>query len=157
MSAIAAWQWTGAAFEPSTSIPLTDRGFRYGMAVFESLRVADHEAQFLAEHLERLRTACELREFPLDERALAHVAELVQDAGIDGFARIYVTGGDGLLGCVPTECRVYVFIEERKRPTVSAYVLDVCKDAHHPLFDGRFRVEESTASRGPSGALNSLV
>src|SRR5215210_765709 len=104
MNAFAAWQWTGSAFTPSTTLPLSDRGFRYGMALFESVRVADHEPQFLDEHLERLCAACELRGFPLDERALTHVGELLRNGGFDGFARIYVTAGDGIAGHAPAEC-----------------------------------------------------
>jgi branched-subunit amino acid aminotransferase/4-amino-4-deoxychorismate lyase len=136
VSAVAAWQWTGAGFEPSNSVPLSDRGFRYGMTLFESLRVSDHEPQFLAEHLDRLRTACEQRVFPVDEEPLARIKELLRSAGMDGFARIYVTAGDGLLGQRPTECRVFVFIEERARPSLLSYDLALSENVHHPLFGG---------------------
>jgi branched-subunit amino acid aminotransferase/4-amino-4-deoxychorismate lyase len=133
---MAAWQWTGATFESTTSVPLSDRGFRYGMTLFESLRVANHEPQFLAEHLDRLRTACDAREFPVDEQAFARIEELLRGAGVNGFARIYVSAGDGDLGQVPTECRMFVFIEDRTRPAALEYHLGICEDTHHPLFGG---------------------
>jgi branched-subunit amino acid aminotransferase/4-amino-4-deoxychorismate lyase len=75
------WRWNGAAYEPCDSVPLTDRGFRYGMAVFESLRVnADGTAEFFDKHLARLVQACAEREIPVEESALAAAEALLRDA-----------------------------------------------------------------------------
>ena len=76
-----AWRWNGAAYEPCDSLPLTDRGFRYGMSVFESLRVnADGVAEFFDKHLARLVQACAEREIPVEESALAAAQALLREA-----------------------------------------------------------------------------
>src|SRR5260370_40073956 len=92
---IAAWQWDGAAFLPCDSLPIADRGFRYGMALFESVRILHSVPLFLEEHLQRLREACGQREFALDERALQALGPHFRQQRQDGLARLYVTGGDG--------------------------------------------------------------
>ena len=53
-----AWLWTGKTFKRANSVPLSDRGFRYGMSVFESLRVTNGEAEFFEKHTARLVQAC---------------------------------------------------------------------------------------------------
>src|SRR5438034_962042 len=84
-----AWRWNGAAYEPCDSLPLTDRGFRYGMAVFESLRVdADGAAEFFDRHLSRLIQACAEREIPVEESTLAAAEALLSDAWKGGGGRM---------------------------------------------------------------------
>ena len=109
-----AWCWTGEQFESCASIPLTDRGFRYGMSVFESLRVTRGEPEFFDQHAARLVQAAAEREFALEEAALSKVAGLFSE--LSGFARIYVTAGDGGPAVVADQPRVYVFIEDRTPP-----------------------------------------
>jgi len=111
-----AWRWAGAVFEPCDSLPLTDRGFRYGMSVFESLRVSGGEAEFFEPHLARLVQACADREFAVDQDAIRAAPALFQNAARDGFARIYVTAGDGPLTAPAPQPRVFVFIEDRAAP-----------------------------------------
>ena len=132
-----AWHWTGAAFELCASLPLTDRGFRYGMSVFESLRVARGEAEFFDQHLARLMRACAEREFAIEEAALSAAPALFQNAAPDGFARLYVTAGDGPLTAPATHPRVFVFIEDRAAPNPDdAWELTLHDETHHPLFGG---------------------
>ena len=66
------WHWTGNQYEPCDSVPITDRGFRYGMSVFESVRVSRGEPEFFEQHIARLLSACAEREFPI-EIGRAHV------------------------------------------------------------------------------------
>lgn len=47
----------GPVWEPCESLPLADRGFRYGMSVFETVAVRDGRPLMLEEHLERLERA----------------------------------------------------------------------------------------------------
>ena len=108
-----AWQWTGASDEPCTSLPLTDRGFRYGMSVFESLRVSKGVPEFFERHLSRLIQACAERDIAVDEKALA-AAETVFEG--DGFARLSVTAGDGSPASAADQPRILAFIEDRRPP-----------------------------------------
>ena len=132
-----AWRWAGAAFEPCDSLPLTDRGFRYGMAVFESLRVARGEAEFFEKHLARLVQACAQREFALDESALRAAPALFHSAARDGFARLYVTAGDGPPTAHAAQPRVFVFIEDRAAPDADdPWALTLHDETYHPPFGG---------------------
>lgn len=132
-----AWQWIGATFEECTSLPLTDRGFRYGMSVFESLRVARGEAEFFDQHLARLVQACAEREFAIEETALRAAPALFQNAAPDGFARIYITAGDGPPTAPAAHPRVFLFIEDRTAPDADdAWELTLHDETHHPLFGG---------------------
>src|SRR5215203_3346247 len=89
------WLWIEDHFEPHDSVPLTDRGFRYGMSVFESLRVTRGEPEFFDQHRSRLVQACAEREMALDDSVLDQVPALFPTGSESGFARIYVTAGDG--------------------------------------------------------------
>ena len=131
-----AWRWNGGAFEACNSVPLSDRGFRYGMSVFESLPVVDSEPRYLAAHFARLQEACAARQFLCDEQALVATDRLLRECGLDGFARIYVTAGDGTATGSAIECRVFVFIEARQRQTFSSYDLEIAEELHDPLFGG---------------------
>ena len=132
-----AWQWTGTAFAPCAALPLTDRGFRYGMALFESLRVAGGVGEFFEPHCARLVQACAEREFAVDVAALEAVAPLFHDAACDGFARLYVTAGDGPPTAPAAQPRVFVFVEVRAAPDPDdAWELTLHDETYHPPFGG---------------------
>ncbi len=130
------WSWCGNRFERHDSVPLTDRGFRYGMSVFESLRVENSKAQHIDAHLSRLHTACKAREFCCDPHALDQVGDTLASANMDGFARIYVTAGDGSPTAPAQEPRVFLFLESRERPVRVAYHIAIADEPHQPLFGG---------------------
>ena len=52
------WRWNGKKFVDSKSVPLTDRGFRYGMSLLESFKVINGQPEFFEKHLMRLLSAC---------------------------------------------------------------------------------------------------
>ena len=112
--------WNGSAFEPCSVIPLTDRGFRYGMSFFESLAVRGGRAEFLDGHLSRLGAACAKLGWQLDAVALQKAGEqleaLAHSSPAPHFARIYVTAGDGAPADPVTHPRVLVFAEQRSNP-----------------------------------------
>src|SRR5688572_9788690 len=89
------WVWNGREFAATDSVPLTDRGFRYGMSLFESVAVKGGEVEFWSAHLQRLMTGCVERDFFVDEHALCAAEDVFKCAGRNGFGRIYVTAGDG--------------------------------------------------------------
>jgi len=134
---VKSWLWNGAAYLPADAIPLTDRGFRYGMSIFESVRVVGGEPEFFEQHRTRLLGACAERDFAVDERALAVADELLRSAQSDGFGRIYVTAGDGPPSAPATAPRVFVFLEPRDPPADDdSYEVTICEDPYRAPFGG---------------------
>ncbi|HEX8296440.1 MAG TPA: aminotransferase class IV [Chthoniobacteraceae bacterium] len=132
-----AWQWLGDRFEPCAALPLSDRGFRYGMSVFESFPVIAGDAEFLEQHLHRLLQACAEREFPIDDAACSAAETLLQEQKLSGFVRLYVTAGDGAPSAPATAPRIFLFHEERAFPPAD----NVCEitfhdEAYRPVFGG---------------------
>jgi branched-subunit amino acid aminotransferase/4-amino-4-deoxychorismate lyase len=87
------WKQTGGVWEPAESLPLADRGFRYGMSVFETITVVAGRPLFLDEHMDRLQRAvascgAELRPLP----------EFDFSSLWTGLLRFYVTAGPGSPG-----------------------------------------------------------
>jgi branched-subunit amino acid aminotransferase/4-amino-4-deoxychorismate lyase len=133
---VKAWRWNDAAFEPGDSLPLSDRGFRYGMAVFESLRVTRGVAEFFEQHLARLVQACAEREFGVDETALSAAGDLFANETSHGFARLYVTAGDG----APSESaqpRIFILLEDRTPPGPDdSWEITFHDESYHAPFGG---------------------
>jgi 4-amino-4-deoxychorismate lyase len=131
------WSWNGQKFSPCLSIPLSDRGFRYGMAVFESFRVSNGTGEFLQDHLARLIEACAQRQFAVDLAGLQSVAHLIANLTETSFTRIYVTAGDGAPTDPAPHPRIFVFSENRPAPLPNApCALTFSKEIFHPLFGG---------------------
>jgi branched-subunit amino acid aminotransferase/4-amino-4-deoxychorismate lyase len=134
-----AWLWSGTAFQPASALPITDRGFRYGMSVFESFPVQNGVAIFLAEHLDRLRDACAATGLLAPPDALAQCEQVLKQY-CTGFARIYVTAGDGPVTGAFDACRVLIFVEAREpipaRVYHRGYDLALHPGGHAPLFPG---------------------
>lgn len=119
------------------SVPLSDRGFRYGMSVFESLRVTAGVAEFFEKHTARLVQACAAREIALDESALEQVSTLFAPDSRNGFARIYVTAGDGAPSASAEHSRLFVFIEDRTPPEPDdVWEIGLHDESYHAPFGG---------------------
>jgi branched-subunit amino acid aminotransferase/4-amino-4-deoxychorismate lyase len=136
-----AWLWTGEGFEPCAGVPLSDRGFRYGLSLFETVCIRKGLPLFLPAHLARLKHACADHGFGIDANALAAIERVLEHAGIEhGAARIYVTAGDGGTDARPGECRVFVAAESRDLPDAAlygnGYRLHVARHPHQPIFSG---------------------
>lgn len=83
------WVWRDGEWLEGASVPVTDRAFRYGMSVFETLAVYRKRLLFLAAHCSRLfRHGGAI---PGMEKALAALAESLPD----GVLRVYRTAGSG--------------------------------------------------------------
>lgn len=130
------WLWNGSLFVRSSGIPLTDRGFRYGMSIFESMRVGMGRVDFWEQHRLRLLGACAERDFPLDERALVQAVDLLSNAEGGGFARIYVTAGDGGPGAPVKEPRIFVMLEPRAPEKEESWDIRFHDDTYAPPFPG---------------------
>ena len=135
-----AWHWEDHCFEPCNAVPLSDRGFRYGMSVFESILLHRGRPVFLREHLTRLSQSCATCGFKFDARALEQVETNLDGLMPDGFARVYVTAGDGAVSSAAEQCRIYLFAEPR--PALSpdvyerGYDLALSQEIHQPVFGG---------------------
>ena len=131
------WIWNGEHFEPCESLPLSDRGFRYGMSVFESLRVTRGVAEFFEQHLARLVQACAEREFRVEEAALSAADSLLQSTAQSGFARIYVTAGDGAPAALAEQPRIFVLLEDRTPPNPDdAWEITLHDESYRAPFGG---------------------
>ncbi len=135
--AVSSWIWEDGDFVTATSVPLTDRGFRYGMSVFESLRVTAGEAEFFDQHRARLLQACGERSLAVNDTALASIPELFASAARDGFGRIYVTAGDGGPASPSENPRLLVFLEARTPPGADdSWEITLHEESYHPPFGG---------------------
>ncbi|MEO6786387.1 MAG: aminotransferase class IV [Chthoniobacteraceae bacterium] len=130
------WLWNGSAFEPAAGVPVSDRGFRHGMALFESMTVWNGAIEFWPGHQQRLLSACADRDFPLPEDALSAAGTVFENAGINGFARVYVTAGDGVPAAPVTAPRVILFIEPREPEREDCWSLCFHDDFYRPMFGG---------------------
>jgi len=128
------WEWKGDGFAPAAYLPLSDRAFRYGMSLFETLRIRGGDAEFFDAHATRLLGACGERAFAIDERALAASALLLR--GKVGVARIYATAGDGAPAAPAEAVRVFVLFEPRLPASTDACDLTFCDEPYRPLFGG---------------------
>jgi len=132
-----AWIWSEGKFVSATSLPVTDRGFRYGMSVFESLRVTRGVTEFFEQHLSRLVQACAEREITVEETALTASAALFAGGNGSGFARIYVTAGDGGPAAPSDQPRILVFLESRTPPGPDdSWEITLHEESYHAPFGG---------------------
>jgi branched-chain amino acid aminotransferase len=130
----------GSGFEPCTAIPLTDRGFRYGMAFFESIAVRGGRTEFLPGHLSRLEAACAKVGWPVNfgvvQQAGKQLEALAHSSPTPLFSRIYVTAGDGGPADPVTAPRVLIFVEPRANPAAHAVGGRVHPDPFLPVLGG---------------------
>jgi branched-subunit amino acid aminotransferase/4-amino-4-deoxychorismate lyase len=130
------WRWNGKKFVDAKTVPLTDRGFRYGMSVFESFRVTNGKAEFFEKHAMRILSTCAELDLTVSDSAIRHAEKLLAGAEMDGFARVYVTAGDGGPGSAASNPRVYVFIEERAAETEESFEVTISDESYRPVFGG---------------------
>lgn len=94
------WSWDGRAVTPfHGGIPLTDRGFRYGQHVFESIAVRNGNPLLVREHLALLAASASSKGIPLSRSLTAALrgffSALPALALPDGMLRLYITAGPG--------------------------------------------------------------
>lgn len=105
-SVIQGWRLDGDRWTIASSLPLTDRGLRYGMSVFETIGVRDGQALCMEEHAKLLSSAVK-KLLGVDFRPVAPPLE-TRDRGI---LRIYVTAGDGGPADMVTNSGVFALFE----------------------------------------------
>jgi branched-subunit amino acid aminotransferase/4-amino-4-deoxychorismate lyase len=111
------WVWNGAHFVEGDAISLTDRGVRYGMSLFETLRVVNGHALFLEPHLRRLADAASQVGWPMPEGYGREAARILSHGGFSsGMARVYLTAGNGGVDSGVTQCGGFIFFEASDAP-----------------------------------------
>lgn len=112
MSGSLIWALAEGEFRPGGAVSVSDRGFRYGMSVFETIAVRDGRYLLATEHLERLSQACAAAGFFQPTiKALPSAQSLP-----DGMLRIYVTAGEGAPTAPAEEGRVYALFDAATFP-----------------------------------------
>ena len=136
MTSSQSWLWNGSAFVPCAGIPVADRGFRYGMALFESLAVRDGRVEFLDAHLARLERACRQCGWALDSAVLACAGEQLRQMDGPAFTRIYVTAGEGGPADPVTAPQVVLLAEPRNAPSSEPCRVGLHPEPLQPLLGG---------------------
>lgn len=89
-------------FQPleDPAVGALDRGFRFGEAVYESVKIVGRRPLLLARHLERLSDSARALDLGPEwpEEDLRPVLGRLLGSGSDGIARLYRTGGSGTGG-----------------------------------------------------------
>jgi branched-subunit amino acid aminotransferase/4-amino-4-deoxychorismate lyase len=103
-----------AGFVADAGIPLTDRGFRYGMSVFETVAIREGRPLLMEAHLAAVAESSALAQFhPRAHWNEATRSQLLAPPITEGVARIYVTAGDH----DGAESRVALLFEAMSIPT----------------------------------------
>jgi len=119
----ATFRWDGAKFSPCREIAIADRGFRYGMMVFETIAVRPGRALFLEEHLERLKDAARQTGLFLSP-GIEAVADFLTKSDLHGIARLHLTAGPGVFDAPASAGELLLTIESRDPKLPDAYRLD---------------------------------
>jgi branched-chain amino acid aminotransferase len=109
------WTLVDGAFREGAAVPVTDRGFRYGMSLFETVAVFEGRLLFWEEHLARLHRAGAAADFALPE-----IPAFPELPGATGMLRLYVTAGDGAPSARAEAPRVYALFESAVFPSPEA-------------------------------------
>lgn len=75
---------------PAQAVPMSSRGLAYGDGLFETIKVENHRAQFLSQHLQRLIRGCARLDMALDEFALLSDIENLLEQHRSGILKIIV-------------------------------------------------------------------
>lgn len=93
------WHWNGEEIVPLRGgIPLSDRGFRYGEHLFESLAVRGGRVVLAREHLALLKEASSRHRFPFPKGLPTAFGSFFREMAPrfpEGMIRIYLTAGPG--------------------------------------------------------------
>lgn len=100
------------AFREGAVVPVSDRGFRYGMSVFETFAVNDGRVLFEQGHLTRLSRAMADAGF-----APVSIPPLPSLPGKTGMLRLYATAGDGGPSAPADAPRVFALFDTATFPS----------------------------------------
>jgi len=114
------WFWQDQAMRPCpNSVPLSDRGFRYGQHLFETLAVRDGHIFFFEEHWERLLRAAMRHHFPIDTSWKKGALDFLEKISLeDGIIRIFLTAGEGSPASPIVAPQLFLFWEKSNFPSL---------------------------------------
>lgn len=99
-------------------VPLSDRGFRYGQHLFETLAIRNGKILFFEEHWMRLARAAARHYFPVaDSWHEGMINFLNKESWEDGVIRIFLTAGEGAPGAPIEAPQLFLFWEEVDFPS----------------------------------------
>jgi branched-subunit amino acid aminotransferase/4-amino-4-deoxychorismate lyase len=84
------WKVSSGAWTPAESLPITDRAFRYGMSIFETIAVREGRPLLLEAHLKRFAQA--MRDFG---GVIPEIPDFDFSQIGTGVFRFYLTAGEG--------------------------------------------------------------
>lgn len=113
------WQWSDGLIRPAkTGVPLSDRGFRYGQHVFESVAVRGGVCLLAGDHLRLLGIAARHHRIPFPRVMLNAVRDFLDSVSLqDGMLRIYLTAGRGAPAAPAMRPGCYLAWEKTRFPT----------------------------------------
>jgi branched-subunit amino acid aminotransferase/4-amino-4-deoxychorismate lyase len=113
VSGFRVWTLVDGVFREGAVLSPLDRGFRYGMSVFETMAVCGGKILFLEEHLAALQAACVEAGFQADTFRAASALQGLPD----GLLRIYITAGEGSLKDSTFRCQTFALFEPASFPS----------------------------------------
>ena len=113
------WRWIDGGIRPFRGgLPLSDRGFRYGQHLFESIAVRGGAALLAAEHLAILTASAKTYGIPFPGSLAAKLRDFLKTVSpADGMLRIYLTAGPGAPASPITKPGLYLTWEPAHFPT----------------------------------------
>lgn len=117
--ALRSWRLEGSTVVPHRGgVPLSDRGFRYGEHLFESLAVRDGNVLLAGEHLDNLCVAVSSAGWPFPRTIRTAFRSFCAKTRLpDGMLRIYLTAGAGAPGAPVTKSECYLTWEHTPFPS----------------------------------------
>ncbi len=122
----------GHQFVPCVGVPATDRGFRYGMSIFETVAIHNSSPVFLTAHLDRLGRSAATIPLPPPWREVA-THFLTAPPITDGVVRIYITAGDGAPTAPIATPRVIALAESTAPPDQTPVICRTITFTPQPL------------------------
>jgi branched-subunit amino acid aminotransferase/4-amino-4-deoxychorismate lyase len=113
------WHWEEEEIRSHAGgLPLSDRGFRYGQHLFESIAIR-HGAPLLGvEHLALLATSASAHGFPFSRALATKLRAFLNSSSLgDGMLRLYLTAGPGAPGAPIRQPGCYLTWEATHFPT----------------------------------------
>ncbi len=114
------WRWEGGELRSfQGGLPLSDRGFRYGQHLFESIAIRYGVALLAAEHLALLASSAREHGYPFSRSLMAALRSFTHSVTLgDGMLRIFLTAGSGAPASLIREPGCYLTWEPSAFPTL---------------------------------------
>ncbi len=118
MNPLFSWQFQEDELIEASTISVWDRGFRYGMSVFETILIHRGRMVLGEDHIRRLQEASRAAGFSVPTGLLDSLMTRLAhaDESMTCMLRVYVTAGEGSPLADATASRIYIIVEEVVMP-----------------------------------------